>query len=47
MPKKGGKVDVKYTGKELFRLTGNDGSYNGKISAKGDGSFSIYETKSD
>lgn len=45
--KNGEKVDVKYTGKELFRLTGNDGSYNGKISAKGDGSFSIYETKSD
>ena len=47
MPKKGEKVDVKYTGKELFRLTGSDGSYNGKISAKGDGSFSVYETKSD
>lgn len=39
-------VEVNYTGNELFRITGRDGSYDGKISAKGDGSFDVYTSKS-
>src|SRR5699024_7593112 len=39
-------VEVNYTGHELFRITSSDGSYDGKISAKGNGSFDVYTTRS-
>lgn len=39
-------VEVICTGSELFRLSDSDLGYDGKISAKGDGSFDLYETSS-
>jgi len=40
-------VEVTYTGKELYHLTDKDGSYDGKIVARGEGAYAIFETKSD
>lgn len=40
------KVETIYTGKELYHLTDSNGSYDAKISAKGDGSYDYYATNS-
>ena len=39
-------VEVNYTGRNLYHLTGSDGSYDGKIEAKSDGTTHVYGTRS-
>lgn len=40
-------VEVVYTGKEIYHLSDDDGTYDAKISEKSDGSVDLYETESD
>lgn len=40
-------VEVNYTGKNLYHLTCNNGSYDEKIETKSDGTTHHYKTESD
>ena len=40
-------VEVNYTGRNLYRLSGDDGRYDGKIESKPDGTTHYYGTNSD
>lgn len=47
MKKDENEVEVTYTGKEIYRLTDDEGHYDGKISTRSDGGINIFETTTD